>query len=72
MLEVAKLALNRPLVSLGLVDPGIPQRVAARIERLLDFRPPRKAGLTFVSLCGIFVFSAVAVPMGEAPVRLRN
>ena len=38
-----------------------------RIERLVNFRAPRKAGLTFVSLCGIFVFSAVALPMGQAP-----
>jgi tetratricopeptide (TPR) repeat protein len=38
-----------------------------RIERLVDFRPPRKAGLTFLSVCGICVFSAVAVPMGQGP-----
>jgi len=68
LLEVAKLGLNRPLMSLGLV--GIMESRSAlrgRIERLLNFRAPRKAGLTSVSLCGIFVFSAVAVPMGEAP-----
>ncbi len=68
LLEVAKLALHRPLASLGLV--GILESRSAlrqRIERLLDFRPPRKAGLTFLSLCGIFAFSAVAVPMGQGP-----
>ncbi|MGA9779840.1 MAG: M56 family metallopeptidase [Limisphaerales bacterium] len=68
LLEVAKLALNRPLASLGLV--GILESRSAlrqRIERLVQFNPPRKAGLTFVSLCGVFVFSAVALPMGEAP-----
>jgi beta-lactamase regulating signal transducer with metallopeptidase domain len=67
LLEVAKLAFNRPLASLGLV--GILESRSAlrqRIERLVDFRAPRKAGLTFASLCGIFVFSAVALPMGEA------
>jgi beta-lactamase regulating signal transducer with metallopeptidase domain/type II secretory pathway component GspD/PulD (secretin) len=68
LLEVAKLAFRRPLMSLGLV--GIMESRSAlrqRIERLVDFRAPRKAGLTFASLCGICVFSAVALPMGEAP-----
>src|SRR5439155_1061932 len=47
LLEVAKLAFNRPLVSLGLVGI-LESRSALRqsIERLVDFRPPRKAGLT--------------------------
>ena len=48
LLEVAKLALRRPLMSLGLV--GIMESRSAlrqRIERLVDFRAPRKAGLTF-------------------------
>ncbi len=73
LLEVAKLALRRPLMSLGLV--GIMESRSAlrqRIERLVDFRAPRKAGLTFASLCGIFVFSAVALPMGEAPVKVEK
>ncbi|MEJ0088862.1 MAG: M56 family metallopeptidase [Limisphaerales bacterium] len=68
LLEVAKLALNRPLASLGLV--GILESRHAlrqRIERLVDFRPPRRAGLTLVSLLGILAFTAVAVPMGEGP-----
>ena len=68
LLEVAKLALNRPLVSLGLV--GIMESRHAlrqRIERLVDFRAPRHAGLTLVSLLGILAFTAVAVPMGEGP-----
>jgi beta-lactamase regulating signal transducer with metallopeptidase domain/type II secretory pathway component GspD/PulD (secretin) len=67
LLEVAKLAFHRPLASLGLV--GIMESRSAlrqRIERLVNFRAPRKAGLTLVSLCGICVFSAVALPMGEA------
>jgi beta-lactamase regulating signal transducer with metallopeptidase domain len=70
LLEVAKLAFRRPLLSLGLV--GIMESRSAlrqRVERLVDFRPPRKAGLTFASLCGIFVFSAVALPMGEGPIK---
>ncbi len=68
LLEVARLAFHRPLMSLGLV--GIMESRSAlrqRIERLVDFRAPRKAGLTFASLCGIFVFSAVALPMGQGP-----
>jgi beta-lactamase regulating signal transducer with metallopeptidase domain len=68
LLEVAKLAFHRPLASLGLV--GILESRSAlrqRIERLVNFHAPRKAGLTFVSLCGICIFSAAALPMGEAP-----
>ncbi len=71
LLEVAKLALNRPLASLGLV--GILESRHAlrqRIERLVDFRPPRKAGLTLISLLGILAFTAVAVPMGQAPAKV--
>ena len=68
LLEVAKLAFNRPLASLGLV--GILESRSAlqqRIERLMDFDAPRKAGLTVVSILGILAFSAVALPMGEGP-----
>ena len=57
LLEVAKLAFHRPLASLGLV--GILESRSAlrqRIERLVNFRAPRKAGLTLVSLCGILYF----------------
>lgn len=73
LLEVARLALPRPLINLGLV--GILETRSAlrqRIERLVNFRPPRTAGLTFFSLCGIFAFSAVALPMGEAPLPAEN
>ena len=68
LLEVAKFAFRRPLASLGLV--GILESRSAlrqRVERLVDFRPPRRAGLTFLSLCGIFLFGAVTLPMGQAP-----
>jgi beta-lactamase regulating signal transducer with metallopeptidase domain len=68
LLEVAKFAFRRPLASLGLV--GILESRSAlrqRIERLVNFRPPSQAGVTLLSLCGIFVFSAVALPMGQAP-----
>jgi len=68
LLEVAKLALNRPRVSLGLV--GIMESRTAlrsRIERLVDFQAPRQAGMTLVSLLGTLAFTAVAVLMGEGP-----
>jgi beta-lactamase regulating signal transducer with metallopeptidase domain len=68
LLEVAKFAFRRPLASLGLV--GILESRSAlrqRIERLVNFRAPRQAGVTLLSLCGIFAFSAVALPMGQAP-----
>jgi beta-lactamase regulating signal transducer with metallopeptidase domain len=73
LLEVAKLALNRPLASLGLV--GILESRHAlrqRIERLVDFHPPRRAALTLVSLLGILAFTAIAVPMGGAPSETNN
>jgi len=67
LLEVARLAFQRPLMSLGLV--GIMESRSAlrqRVERLLNFRAPRRAGLTLVSLGGLFLFSAVALPMGQS------
>ena len=68
LLEVAKLAFHRPLASLGLV--GILESRSAlrqRIERLVNFRAPRKAGLTIASVLGILAFTALAIPMGAAP-----
>ena len=70
LLEVARLALQRPLLSLGLV--GILESKTAlrrRIERLVEFQTPQKAGLTLVSFLGVGLFAAMAVPMGEAPVH---
>lgn len=69
LLEVAKLALNRPLASLGLV--GILESRSAlrqRIERLVNFSAPRKAGLSVLSVLGVAAFAALAMPMGERPV----
>ena len=73
LVEVARLSLPRPLFNLGLV--GILETRSAlrqRIERLANFHPPHRAGLTLFSLCGIFAFSAVALPMGEAPTPEQN
>ncbi|HTJ00733.1 MAG TPA: M56 family metallopeptidase [Dongiaceae bacterium] len=70
LLEVAKLAFARPLASLGLV--GIlesRQALRQRIERLLQYHPPRRSGLTLSAVIGVLAFSALAVPMGEAPVQ---
>ena len=36
----------------------------------MDFRAPRRAGLSLVSICGLCAFSAVALPMGKAPARV--
>jgi len=72
LLEVAKLALPRPLASLGLV--GILESRSSlrqRIERLMDFRPPRKAGLTLGSALAVLGFAALAVPMGQAPAPVK-
>ncbi len=68
LLEVAKLAFNRPLAGLGII--GILESRAAlkhRIERLLNFKTPGRAGLSAVWILGLAAFTAVAVPMGEAP-----
>ena len=58
LLEVARLAFRRPRLSLGLV--GIMESRNAlrqRIERLVNFRAPRKAGLTTCHSAA-FLFSA--------------
>jgi beta-lactamase regulating signal transducer with metallopeptidase domain len=70
LLEVAKVTLQRPRASLGLV--GILESKHAlkqRIERLMTFHAPHRAGLSFLSILAILSFSALAIPMGEAPVR---
>jgi bla regulator protein BlaR1 len=70
LLEVAKLAFARPLASLGLV--GILESRSAlrhRIERLLNFTTPRRAGVSMVSVICLAAFTALAVPMGEPPAR---
>jgi Zn-dependent protease with chaperone function len=70
LVEVARLALHRPLASLGLI--GILESHGAlrqRIERLLDFHPPRRAGLTTVSSICALAFGALALPMGPADDR---
>ena len=68
LLEVAKLALRRPLAALGLV--GILESRSSlrqRVERLLDYHAPRKAGLTIGAVFSVIAFAALAVPMGQAP-----
>jgi len=74
LLEVAKLAFYRPLMSLGIIGiVGIIESRSAlrqRVERLIDFHAPRKAGLSVLSFCGIFLFSAAALPMGQGPAQI--
>jgi beta-lactamase regulating signal transducer with metallopeptidase domain len=62
LLQVAKLALHRPLATLGLV--GILEShsgLRRRIERLLDFRPPARSGLTLASALTVAALGAVAL-----------
>lgn len=69
LLEVAKLAFHRPTTALGLV--GIMESRSAlrqRIERIVNSDTPRKSGLTILSAVGVLAFSALAVPMEQAPV----
>jgi beta-lactamase regulating signal transducer with metallopeptidase domain len=73
LLEVAKFAFDRPLTSLGLI--GILESRSAlrlRIERLVDFKAPKKIGLSVLSLFGLMIFTAVAVPMGQAPLPTES
>jgi len=73
LLEVAKLAFRRPMLSLGLI--GIMESRSAlrhRIERLTDYHAPPTAGLTLASLIAILSFSAVALPMGQGPAPLEQ
>ncbi|HWQ92521.1 MAG TPA: M56 family metallopeptidase, partial [Clostridia bacterium] len=68
LLEVAKLALQRSLATLGLV--GILESrsfLRQRVERLLELRPARNAGLSFASILCLLAFGAFALPMGQAP-----
>ncbi len=68
LLEVARLALPQPLASLGLL--GILEShncLRSRIERLMDFHPPRRKRITVISTLCLLAFGAVALPMGKAP-----
>lgn len=65
LLQVARLTLRRPAAVLGLV--GIlesPSPLRRRIERLIDYVPPRQKGLGLLSVSFIVVFGALALPMG--------
>lgn len=71
LFEVAKLPLQRPLATLGLV--GILESrscLRQRIERLLELRPARNAGLSFASVLCVLAFGAFALPMGQAPEQI--
>jgi beta-lactamase regulating signal transducer with metallopeptidase domain/lipopolysaccharide export system protein LptA len=71
LLEVARLALARPLATLGLV--GILESRNAlkqRVDRLVNFPAPRRAGLSIVSAFAILAFAGVALPMGQAPPKI--
>lgn len=66
LLEVARVVWPRRLASIGLL--GIVEgrgSLTRRIERLLDFRPPRTAGLTLGSALAVVAFGAMALPMAQ-------
>jgi beta-lactamase regulating signal transducer with metallopeptidase domain len=70
LIEVAKLTVRRSISSLALV--GILESRHAlyyRIERLLNGSRTKRARLSLGSLLCILAFSAIALPMGEAPRR---
>src|SRR5215469_6848633 len=70
LLEVARLALHRPLASLGLVGILESQRsLRQRIERLIEFCPPGRTGFTVGSMLCVIALGAFAVPMGEGPAK---
>jgi beta-lactamase regulating signal transducer with metallopeptidase domain len=68
LLEVARLALARPVATLGLVGM-LESRNALRqrVDRLVNFPAPRRAGLSTISGLAIIAFASVALPMGQAP-----
>jgi beta-lactamase regulating signal transducer with metallopeptidase domain len=73
LLQVAKLVLHRRITRLGLV--GIFEShgsLRRRIERLIEFPPSEKAGLTLASVFCILAFGALALPMGQAPAPETN
>lgn len=68
LLKVARLALHRPLISLGLI--GILESrssLGRRIEKLLKVTPPRQPRLTTVAVVFVVAFGAMVLPMGSAP-----
>jgi beta-lactamase regulating signal transducer with metallopeptidase domain/type II secretory pathway component GspD/PulD (secretin) len=73
LLEVARLALARPLATLGLV--GILESRHAlkqRVDRLVNFPAPRRAGLSIISGFVVMAFASVALPMGQAPPKVSK
>ena len=67
LIDVARMALDRPLASLGLI--GILESHGAlrqRLERLMNFSPAQSAHVTVIAIvCGVAV-GALALPMGQA------
>jgi hypothetical protein len=66
LLEIAKLTVRRPLAGMGILGILEPRgSLRRRIERLIDFRPPARAGWGLGSTIVILAFGAVALPMGQ-------
>jgi beta-lactamase regulating signal transducer with metallopeptidase domain len=67
LLEVAKLALERPMLALGLI--GIVESksaLAQRIQHLLDHPIPKSARFGFAGLVTVFLTGAALLPMARA------
>jgi beta-lactamase regulating signal transducer with metallopeptidase domain len=67
LLEVAKLALQRPILALGLI--GIVESrsaLAQRIKHLLERPVPESARLGFAGLAIVFLAGALLLPMARA------
>ncbi|MFA5239341.1 MAG: M56 family metallopeptidase [Phycisphaerae bacterium] len=67
LLDVAKIAFNRPVLSLRLI--GVVESKSAlksRIKRMLDRPIPKTAKLGFLGLITLLLFAAVFLPMARA------
>ncbi len=67
LVDVAKLAFNRPILSLRLI--GVVESKSAlkgRIERMLNRPIPKSAKLGILGLIALLIFAAVLLPMAKA------
>lgn len=67
LLDVAKIAFNRPVLSLRLI--GVVESKSAlkgRIERILNRPIPKSAKLGILGLIALLIFAAVLLPMAKA------
>ncbi len=73
LVDVAKLAFNRPVLSLRLI--GVVESESTlkrRIERMLNRPIPKTAKLGAIGLFALFIFAAVLLPMAKAKEKLQT